>query len=378
MAEFDTLDELGFVSDKQFICSCWGFLTRNNGTRDICDRFIRNGGHFYDIVSRYDSLCAYVLSREEGRSGNLIKIIAPFLKAFGASDLQVHNTSAESLELMPEAGHTIRHAMNVMPGFITTGLYEHDVMNICDALGIPMGNISYTDLSLDSEDMTRPEGRILRDLASDITSLRLPRTEYPLNVPMELDPLDVRVLKIMDKVVEDMKSLESTQAMMRSMSSIGSNEKAYTLLEIRRRTSIDLDGTAYVGSHASDYQAMELVNESGGLSISFNGDDFAVRGSTIAVLSNDCTVAGVLLQEFYNSGIEAVTDLVENWNRKYLKERTFSDPHLVNAMLKVNSRKLPEVFIVDRDNVNEIAEKSSAYRKRILGFRSASQNDYRS
>ena len=359
MAEFDTLDELGFVSDKQFICSCWGFLTRNNGTRDICDRFIRNGGHFYDIVSRYDSLCAYVLSREEGRSGNLIKIIAPFLKAFGASDLQVHNTSAESLELMPEAGHTIRHAMNVMPGFITTGLYEHDVMNICDALGIPMGNISYTDLSLDSEDMTRPEGRILRDLASDITSLRLPRTEYPLNVPMELDPLDVRVLKIMDKVVEDMKSLESTQAMMRSMSSIGSNEKAYTLLEIRRRTSIDLDGTAYVGSHASDYQAMELVNESGGLSISFNGDDFAVRGSTIAVLSNDCTVAGVLLQEFYNSGIEAVTDLVENWNRKYLKERTFSDPHLVNAMLKVNSRKLPEVFIVDRDNVNEIAEKSS-------------------
>ncbi len=378
MAEFDTLDELGFVSDKQFICSCWGFLTRNNGTRDICDRFIRNGGHFYDIVSRYDSLCAYVLSREEGRSGNLMKIISPFLKAFGASDLQVHNTSAESLELMPEAGHTIRHAMNVMPGFITTGLYEHDVMNICDALGIPMGNISYTDLSLDSEDMTRPEGRILRDLASDITSLRLPRTEYPLNVPMELDPLDVRVLKIMDKVVEDMKSLESTQAMMRSMSSIGSNEKAYTLLEIRRRTSIDLDGTAYVGSHASDYQAMELVNESGGLSISFNGDDFAVRGSTIAVLSNDCTVAGVLLQEFYNSGIEAVTDLVENWNRKYLKERTFSDPHLVNAMLKVNSRKLPEVFIVDRDNVNEIAEKSSAYRKRILGFRSASQNDYRS
>lgn len=378
MAEFDTLDELGFISDKQFITSCWGFLTRNNGTRDICERFIRNGGHFYDIISRYDSLCAYVLSRDEGHSGSLLKMVAPFLKAFGASDLQIHNTSSESLELMPEAGHTMRYALNIMPGFITTGLYEHDVMNICEALGIPMGNISFTGLSLDSEDMNRQEGRILRDMASDITSLRLPRTEYPLNVPMELDPLDSKVLKVLDKVVEDMKSLDASQSIMRSMSSIGSSEKAYTLLEIRRRTSVDLDGTAYVGSHASDYQAMELVNESGGLSISFNGDDFAVRGSNIAVLSNDCTVAGVLLQEFYNSGIEAVNELAENWNRKYLKERTFTDPHLVNAMLKANPRKLPDVFMVDRSNVNEIAEKSSAYRKRILGFRSASQSGSKS
>lgn len=378
MAEFDTLDELGFISDKQFITSCWGFLTRNNGTRDICERFIRNGGHFYDIISRYDSLCAYILSRDEGDSGSLLKMVAPFLKAFGASDLQIHNTSSESLELMPEAGHTMRYALNIMPGFITTGLYEHDVMNICEALGIPMGNISFTGLSLDSEDMNRQEGRILRDMASDITSLRLPRTEYPLNVPMELDPLDSKVLKVLDKVVEDMKSLDASQSIMRSMSSIGSSEKAYTLLEIRRRTSVDLDGTAYVGSHTSDYQAMELVNESGGLSISFNGDDFAVRGSNIAVLSNDCTVAGVLLQEFYNSGIEAVNELAENWNRKYLKERTFTDPHLVNAMLKANPRKLPDVFMVDRSNVNEIAEKSSAYRKRILGFRSASQSGSKS
>ena len=82
MAEFDTLDDLGFINDKQFVCSCWGFLTRNNGTRDICERFIGDGGHFFDIISRYDSLCAYVLDREDGRTGNTMKMIAPFLKAF--------------------------------------------------------------------------------------------------------------------------------------------------------------------------------------------------------------------------------------------------------------------------------------------------------
>lgn len=370
MAEFDTLDDLGLINDKQFICSCWGFLTRNNGTRDICKRFIGDGGHFYDILARYDSLCSYVLNREYGRTGNIMKMIAPFLRAYGATDMQVHNTSAEYLELMPKAGYTMRYALDVIPTFITTGLYEHDVMNICEALDIPMGNLTCTDLSLDSQSMPREDARTLREEISKISSLRLPRMEYPLNVPMELDELDIRLLKVMDDVSDTLDSMDSASAIMRSMSSVGSNEKAYTLLEIRRRTSIELDGTVYIGSDTSDYQAMELVNESGGLALSFNGEDFAVRGSNIAVLSNDCTVAAVILQEFYNGGIESVLELAENWSMDYLKEKNLSNPYLVDSMLKENPRKLPEVYAIDKDNVDEIAGKSAAYRRKILGFRS--------
>ncbi len=375
MAEFDTLDELGFVNDKQFICSCWGFLTRNNGTRDLIDRFVRNGGHFYDVVSRYDSLCTYVLNRDISSLGHTMKITAPFLKAFGATDLQMHNASAETLELMPEAGTTMRYALNVMSTFITTSLYEHDVMNICDSLDIPMGNINCTELSLDAQDMSRQDARALRDAASIVTSLRIPKTEYLLDVPMELDPLDVKILKTMDDLAAELMAMESASSMMRSMTSVGSNDKAYALLEIRRKTSIDLDGTAYIGSDTSDYQSMELVKESGGLALSFNGADFAVRGSNVAILSNDCTVAGVLLQEFYNGGIEAVLDLVNNWDRKSLKKGSYSDPHLMEAMLAANPKKLPEVVAVNRQNVEEISKKSTAYRKRILRFKSKS-SDY--
>jgi len=259
--------------------------------------------------------------------------------------------------------------LNVMPTFVTTSLYEHDVMNIFKELEIPMGNLTCTDLSLDSQDMSRSDARTLRGEIAKISSLRLPRIEYPLNVPMELDELDMKMLDVMDGVAETVNSLDSANAIMRSMSSIGSNEKAYTLLEIRRRTSIELDGTAYIGSETSDYQAMELVNESGGLSMSFNGEDFAVRGSNIAVLSNDCTVAAVILQEFYNSGIGAVLELAENWNEEYLKNGNFSDPYLVDAMLEANPKKLPEVYAVNRKNVDEIAKNSAAYRKKILGFK---------
>jgi len=376
MGEFDTLDDLGFINDKQFVCSCWGFLTRNNGTRDICERFIRNGGHFYDVISRYDSLCAYVLNRDDSRSGNTMKMIAPFLKAFGATDIQIHNASADSLDLMPGSGQVMRYALNVMPTFITTSLYEHDVMNICGGLDIPMGNISYTELSLDGHEMTRQEGRSLREAAADITALRIPKMEYKLNVPMELAAEDVKILRRLDQVAADMVPMQSSGSIMRSMTSIGSNEKAYTLLEIRRKTSVDLDGTAYIGSDTSDYQAMELVNESGGLALSFNGEDFAVRGSNVAVLSNDCTVAAVILQAFYNEGIEAVLELAGSWDRRSLKELDFPDRYLMDAMLAANPKKLPEVYAIDRKNVDEISKKSAAYRRKMLGFRSRAAEKY--
>ena len=115
---------------------------------------------------------------------------------------------------------------------------------------------------------------------------------------------------------------------------------------------------------------MELVNESGGLALSFNGEDFAVRGSNVAVLSNDCTVAAVILQAFYNEGIEAVLELAGSWDRRSLKELDFPDRYLMDAMLAANPKKLPEVYAIDRKNVDEISKKSAAYRRKMLGFRS--------
>ena len=50
--EFDPAAELGLFPDKTFVCNCRGFITKNDAVRDLCDRFIRNGGHFYDVLRR--------------------------------------------------------------------------------------------------------------------------------------------------------------------------------------------------------------------------------------------------------------------------------------------------------------------------------------
>lgn len=366
MSEFDPMEELGLIHDKQLVCSCQGFLVRNNSTREICERFIKDGGKFYDLISRYDDMIAYVLNRDEGRSGNVMRFITPFLKAFGATDYAIYEFCKENLKLMPNSDKVMRYLVSLLPTFVTTSMYEHSVMPMCDMLDIPLGAVDCTKIELDDFDFSRKESRTLREYAGMITSLKMPRNQYELNVPTELSCEDIEMIRVMDEIFHDNMSDMECNNMMRDMRVVGANEKAYSLLDVRKRTQIDLDGTAYIGGDMQDYQTMDLIRDSGGLSLSFNGSEFGVHGCNIAVLSRDCTAAAVLVQEFYNEGIEAVFDLVGNWNRESLKKRDCPDRHLMNSMLNANPRKLPEAYIVDRNNADAIAAKSDAYRKKLM------------
>ena len=99
----------------------------------------------------------------------------------------------------------------------------------------------------------------------------------------------------------------------------------------------------------------------------FNGAEFAVRGCNVCVMSNDTTVVSVLTQEFFDGGIQSVMDLVNNWDREYLRSYDTTDRNLLDRMLNDHQRKLPEVLLVDKKNVDEVSKRSDAYRKKLLG-----------
>jgi len=368
MDEYDPLSEVGLSHDKQLIFGCTGFLQYNNSSRDLCGRYVPKGDKFYDIISRYDDIVAFVLNRSDGRSGNITKIMAPFLKAFGITDFAAMKFSGESMKLMPESKRVVKHLMNTLPTFVTTSTYEHNVLNICSELDIPRALVDCTELSFDDYDdsMRREDAKALRDMANKITNLKLPSHRYELNVPTRIPPDEVEMITTMDDIVNTKMKRLSFADSTKSVRTVGANEKAYFLIDLRKKTQIDFDGTAYIGGDITDIHALDTIKDRGGLAMSFNGCDFAVRESNIAVISRDCTPAAVLVQEFYNEGIEAVFDLVENWNMETLKKKDFPDPYLMKAMLASNPKKLPEVHIVNKNNVNDIAKKSDNYRKKLL------------
>lgn len=364
--DFDPVEELGLFPDRIFVCNCHGFLTENDYLRDLCARFIRNGAHFYDVLKRYDELTAYVLGREEASAGDVAKWVVPFLKANGATDFLVEKFGREDRRMMPGAKEAIGYISSLLPSFMTTSVYEHGTIGIMESLGNPVLDVGCTQMSLDDQEFGRPDSRRIREMTERITALKVPKVEYALNVPMEIDEGDVKIIRTLDDILKNEIPETKGMSLMESVTAMTSHKKAYRLLDIRRQTNIDLDCTMYIGGDDTDYQAMDLVRDSGGLSLAFNGTNFAVRGCNIAIMSHDSTVGAMFVEQFYDRGIESALELANNWDRKYIKNFDFPDENLVARMLETHPRKLPEVHVVDRHNVDEIAEKSAAYRKKTL------------
>ena len=364
--EFDPTVELGLPPDRYVVCTCHGFLVRNDMVRDLCGRFIENGEHFYDVIERYDRLTSYVLNREDATAGSYVKWCVPFMKAYGATDHLIHECCEETLEMMPNAARTMKYISNLLPTNITTFFYEHGTMEIRDRLGFNLCDYADTKLCLDQSILGRQEARKLREVAEEICSLKVPKGFYQLNVPTELLDEDIRIIKTMDSVLSERISDAGALGLMESTDPMTSHKKAYRMLDIRRQTAIDLDMTMYIGSSSTDFQPMDLVRDANGLSIAFNGEDFAVRGCNVAILSEDTTTASIFASMFMDKGPMACMELADKWSRKYLEKIEFPDQSLMDRFLAEHPDDLPDVYKVDDDNVDEISKKSDRFRKKVL------------
>lgn len=367
--EFDPAEELGLFPDRMLVTNLSGFLVKNNPTRDLCARFMRNGAHFYDVVARYDALTAYVLGREEATAGNTVKWVVPFLKANGATDYLVRQAYRESLQMLPGAEDALRYISKCLPTYVSTSMYEHGWMAVAERVDAPLCEVFCSRMDIDHVRFGRTDARKVREMGERITALRIPKIAYELNVPMEVHEDDVKIIRTMDDVLQNGIPGLPAMGLMESTNPVTSHRKAYQLLDIRKQTGFDLDSTMYVGGEDTDYQCLDLVRDAGGVALSFNGSDFAVRGCNVAVMSKDATVGAVIAALFNDRGIEAVLDLAANWERPYLKRCDFCDRNLLDRMLAAHPRKLPELYAVDRTNVDEIAAKSAEYRKKNIGRR---------
>lgn len=365
--EYNPSEELGLRSETQLIMSCSGILSSNDPNRELCGYAIRNGNQFFDVVNRYNDISTNALGRLDEKYGTAVKMILPFLKAFGVTDFMAYTEAKRNMTLIPYADSCLMYLNSLLPTFINTGILEHHVMALCDMTGFPMTKVACTKVEFDSVDPDRQECRTLRDLASSISSLRVPKTKYTFDDGEVLSDDDAAIVNRLDEIFLDEIPKMGIYQDFKDVPSIGTREKSYSALDIRRNTSIEFDSTVYIGSSMTDHVTMELVRESSGLAISFNGCDPVVRECNVAIMCNDAIVYTVLAAEFYDKGIESVFDMIDNWDRKKLEERPCSDRNLMNEMLRRFPKKLPNVKRVDRHNVDDVVAESEAYRKKVEG-----------
>ncbi len=351
---------------RVFISDCEGPISKNDNAFEISSHFLPKGDYFFSLISRYDDVLADILKRPGYRAGYTLKLIAPFLKAYGVTNKKVGEYSARNVLLIRGAKETLRWIREAVPSFIVSTSYEQYISPLCALIDFPIENVYCTRFDLDKYPMDRTEGERLRQLEEEVSAL--PMIEIPEKA-RSMDQFSDRsreTFGTLDRIFwEEIPSM-AIGGVLEEVRPIGGEEKAEAVREIVKRVDCELFEVMYVGDSITDVQAFQLVRGGGGLTVSFNGNEYAVRNAEVAVLSDSAFVTAVLANVFSRFGRYAVLRLVEEWCYPALR-RYCSYEMLMEEVSKWYPALLPKVELVTGRNLDRLVEESNSFRRTVRG-----------
>jgi len=198
--------------------------------------------------------------------------------------------------------------------------------------------------------------------------INLPMLEIPIGAQSlkNLPEKTQSALEILDDIFWKEISNMKVGKMFFEVNPIGGSEKAAAVKDIVTRLDGQLENVMYVGDSITDMQAFEFVRNAGGLTVSFNGNSYAVREAEVAVLAENAVVTAVLESVFSRFGKARLLTLIRDWRPSSLQEFGLHEP-LQKCFEKTFNRKLPIVKLVTERNKTRLMKQSSRFRKNVRG-----------
>lgn len=351
---------------RVFVSDCEGPISKNDNAFELTSHFIPKGKRLFTIVSRYDDILADVARKPGYEAGGALKLILPFLKAYGVTDQKMQEFSTQHLVCIEGIKSTLRHVMDLAPAYIVSTSYEQYLEALCNVLEFPIENTYCTRVCMNEYSIPEREKEKLKHIAEEIVQMPV------FDIPSEAESIDVlpkevqravgRLEEIFWKTIAEME----TGRIYREVSPMGGGKKAEAIRDIAQRLQVDLADIMYVGDSITDVKAFELVERKDGLTVSFNGNQYAVKNAKIAVLSENSIVTAVVADVFLRLGKPEALRLVEEWNRITL-EKSMASQILINRLFKLYPNKLPKAEIVTYQNMETLAEESARFRNKVRG-----------
>ncbi|MCS7124356.1 MAG: HAD hydrolase family protein [Candidatus Bathyarchaeota archaeon] len=351
---------------KAYISDCEGPISKNDNAFELTAHYLPNGARIFTVISRYDDVLADVLKRPGYKAGDTLKLILPLLKAYGATDREMRVFSSETLVLIPKIKETLRFIRRIMDTFIVSTSYEHYIRALCRAIKFPFKNTYCTRVEIDKYKLKEEERVKLRELAEKVAEM--PIIEVPPHAKsLEDFPEEhKRAIQRLDEIFWGEIAKMRIGRIFNEVNPVGGREKAEAVRRIAKSLGLSLSNVVYVGDSITDVEAFKTVRLEGGLTISFNGNEYAVREAEIAVIAENALAAAVLAEVFCKHGKEVVLKLVDAWSPNTLKKFDIS-PKLINMFLEMHGDKLPTVEIVRKENMERLIKESTNFRKSVRG-----------
>jgi energy-converting hydrogenase A subunit R len=277
-------------------------------------------------------------------------------RSFSAKTLLLISNVKESLAFIRKVAHT----------FIVSTSYEHYIRALCQAINFPFKNVYCTKVKMDKYLLSQKERDKLRKLAAEIA--KMPVIEIPKGASsiQDFPKQHQQIIRRLDEIFwEEIAKMEIGKVF-NEVNPVGGREKAETVMQIAKNLGVNLSEVVYVGDSITDVEVFKTVRGGDGLTISFNGNEYAIREAEIAIMSEKALVTALLTAVFCKFGKEGVFELVNNWSFERLRELNV-DTELKNKFFEAYGEKLPQVEVVTAANMERLAKESTTFRKTVRG-----------
>jgi energy-converting hydrogenase A subunit R len=352
---------------KIFISDCEGPISSNDNAFEILSHFVPNGDKIFALTSRYDDALADVLKRAGYKAGDTLKLILPFLKAYDVTDKKMRDFSAQSLVLISNAKKSLQHIRKIAPSYIVSTSYEHYIRVLCESMEFPFTSTYCTKLHLDRYRMTEQEETRVKELGQEIADMSLFEIPSAAKSLKDLSEDAKATIQRLDEIYWEQIAEMHIGEIYLEVSPVGGFEKADAINDAVSVLNATLSDVMYVGDSVTDEEAFKLVKEGDGLAVSFNGNRYAVSNSEIALMSADSIITAIVADIFVKFGKDKTLDLVAQWNNKTLIDSP-TDKSLVESFFESHLEDLPKAKIITSENMESLAEESSAFRRKVRGI----------
>ncbi|MEN4006932.1 MAG: hypothetical protein PQ964_06230 [Methanobacteriaceae archaeon] len=329
---------------KVFISDCEGPISINDNAFELAGHFIEDGEKFFTVVSKYDDILAYKVKRKGYYAGGTLKLISPFLKAYGATNENIIEFS--NVHLVPQAKETLNFVKSIMHSFIVSTSYKQYIQALCDLTGFPFENTYFTSLDLDKCSVGGEEKQRLMEFRKIIV-------ENP----------DFETL---DNIFSDEILKLSVCKIMKNVNPVGGERKKEAVLDIINKYGFEESNIMYVGDSITDVEALKFVKEHGGLAISFNGNEYAVMSAEIAVMADNTVIISIIADLFNKFGKIKVIDFIESYMDN---PEDALNKYTVNNGLKeiIKQVNLPKIATITDENYERVVNESKTFRNILRG-----------
>ena len=300
------------TKEKTICFDLEGPLSPQDNAYEVMKLMGKEGASIFEVISRYDDIIS-LEGREGYEPGDTLALIVPFFLLHDITEDDIRKVSARA-KIVEGAEYLFEQLQaEDWDIYIISTSYEQHAYNIGHQLGVPEDHIICTNLSL----------KLLRKVLSKTLREKkaLPKKylytvkkaeDDILALYSDIDSDDTnRIVNCLDEFF--FHQLPALGFDIFTTRVVGGERKADAIRAIANEKGIALRDLIAVGDSITDYKMLNEVTAHDGVSVVFNGNEYAVPYANVGLASIDIRFLYLVCEAFERGGKRAAMDIVTKW-----------------------------------------------------------------